>query len=64
MVKITDATPGAMIYYTTDGTNPGKSSTPYTGLIPVNSTTIIKALVFAPGYFTSPEGTAKYIFAP
>ncbi len=64
MVKITDATPGATIYYTTDGTNPSKSSKPYAGLIPVSATTIIKALAFAPGYFTSPQGAAKYTIAP
>ena len=60
MIKITDTTPGAMIFYTTDGINPSRSSMPYTGLIPVNSTTVIKAVVYAAGYFTSPEGAAKY----
>ena len=60
-VQITDATPGAVIYYTTDGTTPGRSSTLYTGPIPINSTTILKALAFARGYLTSPEGAAVYI---
>ena len=66
MVTITDATPGVTIYYTTDGTNPSKSSPIYLSGHPitVSSTTIIKAIAIGPGYPVCPEGAAKYIFVP
>ncbi len=65
-VSITDTTPGATIYYTTDGTVPSRSSPIYTSTNPisVSATTVIKALAVAPSYLTSPEGAAKYIIIP
>ena len=56
-VTIMDTTPGAIIYYTTDGTLPGWSSPVYLGTTPiiVSSTETIKALAVATGYTTSPE---------
>jgi hypothetical protein len=59
-VTITDATPGATIYYTTNGTAPNTNSTRYTGAIPVSATETLKAIAAAPGYSTSPVTTAKY----
>ena len=43
-VEISCATPGASIYYTTDGTMPTSNSTAYNGAISLTSTTTIKAI--------------------
>lgn len=44
MVEIYCATPGASIYYTTDGTTPTSTGTIYSGAISLTSTTTIKAI--------------------
>ena len=59
-VSITDSTPGAAIYYTTDGTTPTTSSTPYTGPITVSSTQSIEAIAVASGYANSAVTSATY----
>jgi len=66
MVTITDTTPGAIIYYTTNGTTPSRSSLIFNPASPitVNSSQTIKALAIAPGYTTSPEGVASYTIGP
>jgi hypothetical protein len=56
-------TSSATIYYTTDGSVPNTSSTPYTGPIQVNSATKIRALAAAPGYLISPVATGSYTIA-
>ena len=43
-VEISCATPGASIYYTTDGTTPTSTGTIYSGAISLTSTTTIKAI--------------------
>ena len=43
-VEISCATPGASIYYTTDGTMPTSNSTVYNGAISLTSTTTIQAI--------------------
>jgi hypothetical protein len=58
-VSITD--PGAMIYYTTNGTVPTASSTPYTGAISVNSTETLTAIAFET--LPSAIATATYTIA-
>ncbi len=66
MVMITDATPGAIIYYTTNGMTPSRSSAVYSSASPimVTSSQTIKALAVATGYATSPEAVARYAITP
>ncbi len=59
-VSITDATPGAGIYYTTDGTVPTSSSTKYTAPISIASTARLNAIA-AVGSVPSAIATAAYI---
>ena len=43
-VTLASTTENSTIYYTTDGSDPDDTDTPYTVAIPVNSTTTIKAI--------------------
>jgi hypothetical protein len=61
-VEISTTTPGATIYYTTDGSEPTSASTPYSTSIPVNITTTIKARAYATGFDPSAVATAIYKF--
>ena len=61
-VTITDATPGAVIYYTINGTAPTTASTKYTGAIAVSETETIKAIAVAPDYTESAVASATYTF--
>jgi hypothetical protein len=63
-VTISDATPGALIYYTTDTTPPTTSSTPYTGAITVSSSETLNAIAVASGYAMSAVGSATYSIQP
>ena len=56
-------TPGATIYYTTDGTTPDViTSTVYTAPINVTATTTVKAIAAATGFNPSNFATATYTF--
>ena len=59
-VTITDATSGATIYYTTNGTAPTASSTQYAEAIAVSSTETIQAIAVASGYSSSTVASATY----
>jgi hypothetical protein len=59
-VSITDAIPGAIIYYTTDGSIPTTASAQYSTPIPVSSTETLRADATATGYLRSAVATAKY----
>ena len=62
-ITISAATPGATIYYTTDGSTPTTSSLKYTGPIVAGSTATIKAISSASGYANSVPATAAYIIS-
>ena len=59
-VMISDATPNATIYYTTDGSTPIASSTAYSGPISVSKSETIQAIAVASGYATSAVASATY----
>ena len=59
-VTINDATSGAAIYYTINGSTPTTSSTQYTGPITVSSSETVKAIATATGYSQSAVGSASY----
>jgi hypothetical protein len=63
-VDLSDATPLATIYYTTNGTAPTTSSTQYTGSITVSSTETLEAIATASGYSQSLVASAVYTILP
>jgi hypothetical protein len=60
-LTLTDATPGAVIYYTTNGTVPTTASKRYVGPIPVTSISSISALAVASGDYPSAVVTVSYL---
>ncbi len=63
-VTISDSTSGAVIHYTTDGSQPTTSSTQYTAPITVSSSMVINAIATFSGLTTSNVATASYTIVP
>jgi len=66
-VVILDSTPGATIYYTTNGTTPtpvNGTAIPSGTAITVSSSETVEAMAAAPGYTNSPVAAADYILSP
>jgi hypothetical protein len=61
-VSISSSSPGAAIYYTTDGSTPTTSSTRYTGSILLASTTTVRAIAVVTGWSASTVSSATYTF--
>jgi hypothetical protein len=59
-VTIGDATPGATIYYTTNGSTPTTNSPVYAGPITVSGTETVAAIATARGFSPSVIGSAAY----
>jgi glucosylceramidase len=63
-VTLADATKGATIYYTVDGSQPTAKSSVYSKAIGVSATETINAIATATGYSTSATATATYTITP
>ncbi len=59
-VALSSTTSGASIHYTTDGTPPTNLSPIYTGLIPISSSTTIRAIATKNGMADSTAASATY----
>lgn len=59
-VEISDATQGATIYYTTDGSTPTVRSNVYSSAVAVGQSETLKAMAAVAGYANSPIAAAAY----
>ena len=59
-VRLLDATPGAVIHFTTNGATPTASSAVYTTPLSVNKTMKIEAIAIAPKFSSSKVGIGSY----
>lgn len=62
-VTISCETPGAVIRYTTNGSDPTESSNQYNSGITINTTTTLKAKAYKSGWNPSPTATGNYIIS-
>jgi hypothetical protein len=62
-VTLQTTTSGALIYYTTNGSTPTQSSTPYTGAFTLTSSATVKAIAFQSGSNPSAEASANFTIA-
>jgi disulfide oxidoreductase YuzD len=63
-VTLSDATPNATIYYTTNGSAPTTASAKYSAPVTVGATTTINAIAVASGYGNSAVTAATYTITP
>ncbi|MBQ5991371.1 MAG: lamin tail domain-containing protein [Clostridia bacterium] len=61
-LSITSLSPNAQIYYTTNGSEPGKSSTLYSGPITISKNAVIRAIAYVDGMLPSEIVTFHYLF--
>ena len=59
-ITIADATSGATIYYTTDGSTPTSSSMRYSTAFSLNSSSTVQAIATAAGYLDSDAASASF----
>jgi N-acetyl-beta-hexosaminidase len=59
-VEISTTTPGAMIYYTTNGNDPTESSAEYMQPIDIDDTTTLKARAYKDGWGDSEIAVGEY----
>jgi|HubBroStandDraft_5_1064220.scaffolds.fasta_scaffold00519_12 hypothetical protein len=64
LVTLSAATPGATIYYTTNGSAPTASSPAYSGAIPVGTSETIEAIAVASDFTNSSLASADYTITP
>ncbi|RYZ96252.1 MAG: hypothetical protein EOO68_17150, partial [Moraxellaceae bacterium] len=60
LVTLSCAERDVELFFTTDGTEPSKSSQRYNGPIQINKSTVVKAIGYKTGYQPSYVGTANY----
>lgn len=60
-ITISSPTPDAIIYYTTDGSTPTKSSSFYSGAIDISSTSTIKAFAAKANFYDSMVVVSNYV---
>ncbi len=63
-LTITDTTPGAIIYYTIDGSTPTTASAVYTQPLSISVSETVQAIAVAPGLFASSVVSAAYTIQP
>jgi hypothetical protein len=63
-VTITDASVGASIYYTVDGTTPTESSTLYSAPVTIGSSETLSAIAVATGFADSTVTSSAYTIGP
>ena len=63
-VTLADATPGAKIYYTLDGSEPTEKSTPYNGPFALDTAARVSARAFAEGFSPSGILAVDYLVNP
>ena len=63
-LSITDATPGAVIYYTINGPAPTTSSAVYTQPLTISSSANVQAIAVTPGPYATSVVSANYLIEP
>ncbi|MEZ6119269.1 MAG: lamin tail domain-containing protein [Pirellulaceae bacterium] len=62
LLELTSATPGATIYYTTDGSAPTTDSLVYSGALRIDQSTVVRAISAQDGLRPATATTQSYLF--